>query len=73
MSMCSIPGRFPLANFPHFNGLGLDQAARSLSRFTANSQFAALVITEVNPDHDPDGNLITALRDVVVDALATAG
>jgi len=28
-----------------------------------------LVITEVNPDHDPDGDLIRALIVVIADAL----
>jgi arginase len=65
-------GRFPLADFPHFNGLGLAQAALSLCRFAAGPHFAALVITEVNPNHDPDGNLIAARRDIVVVALAPA-
>jgi arginase len=63
-------GLFPLANFPHFAGLTLDEAGVCLSEFTAHEKFGGLVITEVNPDHDPDGQLIGTLARVVTGALA---
>jgi arginase len=63
-------GLFPLANFPHFAGLTLDQASAALTDFTCGEKFGGLVITEVNPDHDPDGQLIGRLARVVTDALA---
>jgi arginase len=63
-------GAFPLANFPHFAGLDLDEAATCLSRFCNGQAFAGLVVTEVNPDHDPDGDLLPALLDVTCSALA---
>ncbi|MGD0068756.1 MAG: arginase family protein [Streptosporangiaceae bacterium] len=63
-------GLFPLANFPHFAGLTLDQVSAALAAFTRGEKFGGLVITEVNPDHDPDGRLLAALAQVVTDALA---
>jgi arginase len=62
-------GLFPLANFPHFAGLTLEQASVCLDEFTGGEKFGGLVITEVNPDHDPDGERIRALTRVVVSAL----
>jgi arginase len=62
-------GLFPLANFPHFAGLTLDQVSAALTEFTGSEKFGGLVITEVNPDHDPDGQLIAALAQVITDAL----
>jgi arginase len=63
-------GAFPLANFPHFAGLTLDEAAACLNRFCRSPRFAGLVVTEVNPDHDPDGVLLPVLVDVLCAALA---
>ncbi len=63
-------GLFPLANFPHFAGLTLDQVSVCLNEFTSGAKFGGLVITEVNPDHDPDGQLIKTLSQVVAGALA---
>jgi arginase len=63
-------GLFPLANFPHFAGLTLDQVSEALAEFTGREKFGGLVITEVNPDHDPDGQLLDRLARVVTGALA---
>jgi len=63
-------GLFPLANFPHFAGLTLDEVSAGLAEFTASEKFGGLVITEVNPDHDPDGRLIGTLAQLVAGALA---
>jgi arginase len=63
-------GLFPLANFPHFAGLTLDEAGVCLGEFAGHSKFNGLVITEVNPDHDPDGELVRTLAQVVTGALA---
>ena len=65
-------GLFPLANFPHFAGLTLDQVSAALTDFTCSEKFGGLVITEVNPDHDPNGQLIATLAQVVTGALAGA-
>jgi len=63
-------GLFPVANFPHFAGLTLDEVSAGLDEFTGSEKFGGLVITEVNPDHDPDGQVIRALAQVVTGALA---
>ncbi|SEP81240.1 arginase family protein [Microlunatus flavus] len=63
-------GAFPLANFPHFNGLALDELSVCLRTLAQGVGLAAVVVTEVNPSHDPDGSLLSALRDVLVAALA---
>ena len=65
-------GLFPLANFPHFAGLTLAEVSAGLGEFTSGAKFGGLVITEVNPDHDPEGQLIRTLVRVVTDALAGA-
>jgi len=65
-------GLFPVANFPHFAGLTLAEVSAGLSEFTSGAKFGGLVITEVNPDHDPDGQLIGTLARMVTDALAGA-
>jgi len=65
-------GLFPLANFPHFAGLTLDQASACLNEFTSGERFGGLVITEVNPGNDPSGELLGALVKTVAGALAPA-
>ena len=65
-------GMFPLANFPHFAGLTLDQVAAALNEFAGGEKFAGLVITEVNPDHDPAGQVLRELAARVTRALAPA-
>jgi arginase len=65
-------GAVPLANFPHFAGLTLAEVAACLAVFCASPKFAALVVTEVNPDHDPDAVLLPQLLEVLVQALTGA-
>jgi arginase len=65
-------GLFPLANYPHFAGLTLDEVSACLDEFARGERFGGLVITEVNPDHDPSGQLLRALTARVVRALAPA-
>jgi arginase len=65
-------GLFPLANYPHFAGLTLDEVSACLNEFAGGERFGGLVITEVNPDHDPSGELLRALTARVVRALAPA-
>ena len=62
-------GAFPLANFPHDGGLTLDELGACLPVLCAGDRLAGLVLTEVNPDHDPDGELVHRLVDVLVPAL----
>ena len=63
-------GLFPLANYPHFAGLTLDEVSVCLNEFAGGEKFGGLVITEVNPDHDPSGQLLRSLAARVVRALA---
>ena len=65
-------GAFPLANFPHFAGLTLDEAGACLDVFAGGEKFGGLVITEVNPGHDPSGELLRTLAARVTRALAPA-
>jgi arginase len=64
-------GDLPLANFPHFGqGLTLAEALACLQVFLASPKLGGLVVTEVNPDHDPDGVQLGRLVDGLVAALA---
>lgn len=67
-------GDLPLANFPHFGqGLTLTDALACLEVFLAGPRLGGLVVTEVNPDHDPDGEQLGRLVDGLVAALAPHG
>jgi arginase len=61
-------GAFPLANFPHFAGLLPEEAFECLRAMCASPLVEALVVTEANPGHDPDGTLVAR----VVRAVAAA-
>jgi arginase len=61
----------PLANYPHHGqGLRFDAAMAVLRELCASPAFAALVLTEVNPTHDPGGELLGRYIDGVTAALA---
>ncbi|TCO55600.1 arginase [Actinocrispum wychmicini] len=61
---------FPLANFPHFNECLPERVAMDcLAEFCSSPGLAALVVTEVNPDRDPDGVLVDRLVGHLVNAL----
>ena len=67
-------GDLPLANFPHFNqGLTLADAVACLEVFCGSGKLGGVVVTEVNPDHDPDGTQLGRLVDGLVAALARRG
>ncbi|HSK37726.1 MAG TPA: arginase family protein [Actinomycetota bacterium] len=64
-------GDLPLANFPHFNqGLTLADAVACLEVFCGSGKLGGVVVTEVNPDHDPDGTQLGRLVDGLAAALA---
>jgi arginase len=66
-------GDLPLANFPHYGtGVSLDQAGEVLRVAGAVSDLAAVVLTEVNPSHDPDGRQVQRYVATVGDALSAA-
>jgi arginase len=59
----------PLANWPHYDALSFGDAMHCLSVFVGTSKLAALVVTEINPDHDPDGLLVRQFIDAFAYAL----
>jgi arginase len=66
-------GDLPLANFPHYGtGVTLEQAGQVLSVVAAAPELAAIVLTEVNPSHDPGGQQIQRYVTTVADSLAAA-
>jgi arginase len=57
-------GDLPLGNFPHYgSGISLDAALTVLRVLCSDPAFAGLVLTEVNPTHDPAGAELARLVD----------
>lgn len=64
-------GELPLGNFPHYGtGVPLRAAAEALTVLTGTPRLAAIVLTEVNPSYDPDGDSLTRYVEAVAGALA---
>ena len=59
----------PLADWPHYDALSLGDAMRCLSVFVGSPKLAALVVTEINPDNDPDGLLVRQFVDAFAGAM----
>lgn len=60
----------PLGHFPHFNaGLSFDDALATLAGLCAARRVAAITVTEVNPDHDPDGEQLRRLAQALAVAI----
>lgn len=60
----------PLANYPHHGkGLRFDAAMAVLRELCTSPAFAALVLTEVNPTHDPGGDVLSRYIDGITTAL----
>jgi arginase len=65
-------GDLPLANYPHYGtGVSLNAAATVLAVASAAPDLTAIVLTEVNPSHDPDGRQLRRYVDAVGGALVT--
>jgi len=61
----------PLGNFPHYgSGVLLEQVVACLRVLRAHPSFSGLVLTEVNPTHDPAGTELRRLVDALVTVLA---
>jgi arginase len=61
----------PLANFPHYGtGIPLAAAGEVLAVLCGAPTLAAVVLTEVNPSHDPTGRQLTRYVDTVAGAIA---
>jgi arginase len=69
-----VDGRdLALANFPHYGtGVPLGTVRVVLRSLLESDRVAAVVLTEVNPTHDPSGVLLQRYADLVVDVLAPA-
>jgi arginase len=64
-------GDLPLANFPHYGtGVPLSAAGQVLSVLFAAPRLSAVVLTEVNPGYDPDGDSLARYTEAVAGALA---
>ena len=64
-------GDLPLGNFPHYgSGVLLADAVRCLRVLLADPAAGGLVLTEVNPTHDPDGRLLDRYTRGVAASLA---
>ena len=59
----------PLADWPHYDALSFGDAMRCLRVFVGSPKLAALVVTEINPDHEPDGLLVLQFVDAFAGAL----
>jgi arginase len=60
----------PLGQFPHFNqGVSLADAVEVLTVLASAPDVLAIIITEINPDNDPEGIHVRRLADGIVDAL----
>jgi arginase len=63
-------GDLPLANYPHYGtGVSLDAAAQALTVAAGAPDLSAIVLTEVNPSHDPDGRQLRRYVEAVGGAL----
>jgi arginase len=63
-------GDLPLANFPHYGtGVPLAVARQVLSVLFAAPVLSAVVLTEVNPSYDPDGDSLDRYIEAVTGAL----
>ncbi|MGN6792217.1 MAG: arginase family protein [Streptosporangiaceae bacterium] len=64
-------GDLPLGNFPHYgSGVSLDAALTVLRVLCSDPAFAGLVLTEVNPSHDPAGSELGRLVEGLAAVLA---
>lgn len=63
-------GDLPLANFPHYGtGVPLSAAREALATLFTAPRLSAVVLTEVNPSYDPDGDSLTRYVEAVTGAL----
>jgi arginase len=61
----------PLANYPHYGtGISLAAAGEVLAVLCGAPTLAAVVLTEVNPSHDPSGHQLARYIDTVTGAIA---
>jgi arginase family enzyme len=61
---------FPLANYPHYAGLHHTEAWEAIQVFLKDDAVKALIVTEVNPNNDPDGWMTGQLVEAISQGLA---
>lgn len=61
---------FPLGNFPHYAGLTANEALDAAKVFLQSKKLRGMVVTEVNPNNDPDGWMVRTLVDGLVEGFA---
>jgi arginase len=67
-------GELPLGNFPHYGtGVGLEHAVGCLRVLCAHPACVGLVLTEMNPTHDPSGSLLHLYADAIARVLRPEG
>jgi arginase len=60
----------PLADVPEPFGLTLAEASTTLSSLAASQSFVGLTVTEINPDHLPDQEILPRFTRMLTAALA---
>jgi arginase len=60
----------PLADVPEPFGLTLAEASTTLSTLAASPSFVGLTVTEINPDHLPDQEILPRFTRMLAAALA---
>jgi arginase len=63
------PGTFPLANVPNYTGVNFEAMMQALKVFLASGKVAGLCVAEVNPDHDPELEMVERLSGEIVGML----
>ncbi|ETS79928.1 hypothetical protein PFICI_07457 [Pestalotiopsis fici W106-1] len=63
------PRMFPLANVPNHTGVEFHQMMQALRVILYSEKVGALVVAEVNPNHDPGLDMTERLTDSIVDIL----
>ena len=60
-------GEFPLANYPHYAGVDVGKILSVFEEALACEKVGGLTVTEINPNNDPDGLMVSQ----VVDSIAS--
>lgn len=63
-------GMFPLANVPNFSGLGFEAVMGAVGVFLGSGKVRGLCVGEVNPDHDPKGEMVGMLVERLVQGMS---
>ncbi|KPM41001.1 hypothetical protein AK830_g5530 [Neonectria ditissima] len=64
------PQMFPLANVPNFTGVTFESMMQALKVLLDCKKVRGLTVAEVNPDHDPDLEMVEKLVDEIIGMVA---